>query len=301
MNRHDATAPTQGLAVYLGTGVILLIILLPLAPAVSLATGLPQVPELDELLASQDTHELTEWGLRYQHGEGVTRDADAAIRLYCRAARKSDPLAQYQLGMLYAYGRDIPRDEAMAAAWLRRAATQGDVYAQKMLRYLPAKTSEPRCLLSDGSEVLAPLRSVPNPSQQRISQWVMRLSPDYGLDPELVLAVIQAESDFNPRAHSAKDARGLMQLLPATARRFGVKDIWDPLDNIRGGMAYLSWLLEYFDGDLERTLAGYNAGEGAVDLHRGVPPYAETRDYLRRIKRQLPKVSQGDCQGNRGC
>lgn len=265
------------------------------------ARGLPQLPKLSDLLASQDTRVLTEWGLHYQHGEGVVKDANTAIRLYCRAAHKAAPLASYQLGMLYAYGHGVARDEAMAAAWLHKAASEGDAYARKILAHLPDAAPEPRCLLSDGSEILAPLHSEANPSQERIAAWVRRLSPEYRLDPALVLAIIRAESNFNPRAHSPKDACGLMQLLPATARRFGVKDIWDPLDNIKGGMAYLRWLLEYFDGDLERSLAGYNAGEGAVDLHRGIPPYAETRNYLRRIKRDLATAPPETCQNSRGC
>ncbi len=298
MNR-PATAPATTATGALAGGLLVLMLVLSSAPGQ--ARGLPRIPELAELLASQDRHVLTEWGLHYQHGEGVDRDMDTAIRLFCRAARKSDPLAQYYLGMLYAYGHGVARDDAMAAAWLRKAAAGGDAYARKMLHHLPEAASESRCLLSDGSEILAPLQTEPNPSQERISEWVKRLSPDYQLDPALVLAVIRTESNFNPRAHSEKGARGLMQLLPATARRFGVKDIWDPLDNIRGGMAYLRWLLEYFDGDLERSLAGYNAGEGAVDLHRGIPPYAETRHYLRRIRRELSKARPDRCQNDRGC
>jgi soluble lytic murein transglycosylase-like protein len=78
-----------------------------------------------------------------------------------------------------------------------------------------------------------------------------------------------------------------MQLIPATAERFGVKDVWDPEDNLRGGMAYLRWLLKRFDGDVKLTLAAYNAGEGAVDRHGGVPPYSETRAYVSRISDKL--------------
>lgn len=111
------------------------------------------------------------------------------------------------------------------------------------------------------------------------------LAPRYRLDPGLVLAVIRAESNFDPTALSPKDARGLMQLIPATASRFGVTDVWDPLDNIKGGMAYLRWLLDHFDGDEALALAGYNAGEGAVRRYRGIPPYAETRNYVKKITR----------------
>ncbi len=104
------------------------------------------------------------------------------------------------------------------------------------------------------------------------------------LDPALVAAVIAAESAFQPRAVSRKGARGLMQLMPATARRLGVRRPFDPAENVRGGAAYLSELAErYGDRSVELVLAAYNAGEGAVDEYKGVPPYRETREYVRRV------------------
>lgn len=102
------------------------------------------------------------------------------------------------------------------------------------------------------------------------------------VDPRLVKSVMLVESNFNPRALSPKGARGLMQLMPGTAKRYGVQNSWDPHENIRGGTAYLSDLLGMFDGDVVRTLAAYNAGEGAVQRFRGVPPYRETQEYVRR-------------------
>ena len=96
----------------------------------------------------------------------------------------------------------------------------------------------------------------------------------------LILAVIAVESRGTAKAVSPKGAQGLMQLIPATAKRFGVSDPFDPGQNIDGGTAYLSWLLKTFKGDPLLALAGYNAGEGAVNKHKGVPPYAETRDYV---------------------
>lgn len=102
------------------------------------------------------------------------------------------------------------------------------------------------------------------------------------VDPRLVKCVMLVESNYNPRAISRKGALGLMQLMPGTARRYGVRDSFDPHENIRGGTAYLSDLLGMFGGDLLRTLAAYNAGEGAVQRFRGVPPYPETQEYVRR-------------------
>jgi soluble lytic murein transglycosylase-like protein len=103
------------------------------------------------------------------------------------------------------------------------------------------------------------------------------------LDPALVLALVQVESAFQPRAVSPKGAQGLTQLMPATAREMGVTDVLDPVQNLDGGARYLSWLLNRYGGDLRRALAAYNAGPGAVDRHQGVPPYRETLKYVRRV------------------
>jgi soluble lytic murein transglycosylase-like protein len=128
-----------------------------------------------------------------------------------------------------------------------------------------------------------PDQSAANPDRRQIEQWVRELAPRYGLDSNLVLAIIATESNFNPGARSAKNARGLMQLIPQTAARFGVRDVYNPVQNLHGGMAYLRWLLDRFDGDLGLALAGYNAGEGAVDEYTGIPPYPETRNYVRKV------------------
>lgn len=105
----------------------------------------------------------------------------------------------------------------------------------------------------------------------------------FGVEEAVVRAIIHAESAYNPRALSRVGAQGLMQLMPATARRFGVADAFDPIQNIRGGVQYLGWLLKRFNGNLTLAAAGYNAGEGAVDRYKGVPPYAETRRYVQRV------------------
>lgn len=106
---------------------------------------------------------------------------------------------------------------------------------------------------------------------------------EFGVDEAVVRAIIHAESAFNPNALSRVGAQGLMQLMPATAKRFGVGNAFEPSQNIRGGVRYLSWLLKRFKGDLTLAAAGYNAGEGAVDKYRGVPPYSETQRYVVRV------------------
>jgi soluble lytic murein transglycosylase-like protein len=122
----------------------------------------------------------------------------------------------------------------------------------------------------------------------RSSQWddvIDFRAREHGIRPDLVRAVIQVESAFNPRARSHKGAMGLMQLMPGTARDLGVRNAYDPIENIRGGVLYLRSLLDQFNGNEELALAAYNAGPGAVNKYGGtVPPYRETRDYVTRIQ-----------------
>jgi soluble lytic murein transglycosylase-like protein len=269
-----------------------------------LLAGSPMVGAADatfvKAYAALDKRQLTEWGRRFEHGEGIPRNLDHAIRLYCKAARQGDMDAQYYLGWLYANGNGVKRDEELAAAWLHLAAAQQDAQSKRILNHLGYSKKpkrDPVCALTDGRDALRPLPP-PLPQARRgaarlqpaagpIAALVRDLADEYQLDPNLVLALVEVESNFNPRAQSPKNAQGLMQLIPATAARFGVRDVWDPEQNLRGGMAYLRWLLGYFKGDLRLALAGYNAGEGAVDRHGGVPPFAETQSYVARIMRKL--------------
>lgn len=119
--------------------------------------------------------------------------------------------------------------------------------------------------------------------------WVRALAEPIararGVDPDLVLAVIAVESAYNARAVSPKNAQGLMQLIPETAKRFRVEDPFDPAENVRGGASYLRWLNERFAGNTALVLAGYNAGEGAVEAHGGIPPFAETQRYVQAVAR----------------
>lgn len=118
----------------------------------------------------------------------------------------------------------------------------------------------------------------------KIDSFLVESAARNGIDPVLLYAIMHQESTFKPRAISNKGARGLMQLMPGTAARFGVGNIFDPRQNIEGGARYVRFLLDTFDGDVALTLAGYNAGEGAVIKYgRQVPPYRETQEYVRRI------------------
>lgn len=118
----------------------------------------------------------------------------------------------------------------------------------------------------------------------KVDSFIVDSSNRYGVDPLLIYSIMHRESSFKKFALSNKGARGLMQLMPATAARLGVRDIFDPQQNIEGGVKYMRFLLNLFDGDVRLALAGYNAGEGAVLKYgRNVPPYRETQEYVRRI------------------
>lgn len=114
---------------------------------------------------------------------------------------------------------------------------------------------------------------------------IRSISVRHSMDTDLVRAVIRAESDFNSTARSHKGAMGLMQLMPDTARFHNVADAFNPVDNVEGGVRHLKMLLERYQGNLELSLAAYNAGSGAVEKHGGIPPFAETREYVRRVLR----------------
>jgi hypothetical protein len=123
----------------------------------------------------------------------------------------------------------------------------------------------------------------------RINDHIRGLAIRYGLSEDLVAAIIEAESEFNPHAISCRGARGLMQLMPATAARLGVGDPFDPLENIEAGVRHLRSLMDIFKNNLPLAVAAYNAGHRAVIAYRGIPPYRETRHYVKRVLRQLDR------------
>ncbi|HWN08100.1 MAG TPA: lytic transglycosylase domain-containing protein [Pyrinomonadaceae bacterium] len=124
---------------------------------------------------------------------------------------------------------------------------------------------------------------IPSSCDPKLDWIIFRAGQREGVDPRFIHAVIQQESRYQTRAISHAGAQGLMQLMPATAKRFGCDDVNDPESNINAGTKYLSWLLKRFEGNVELALAGYNAGEGAVDKYKGIPPYKETQNYVVKI------------------
>lgn len=238
-------------------------------------------------VAAPSPQVLTSKGLQYLHGEGVPRDVDRAVIYFCAAAAKRDAEAAFELGWLYLQGRGVERNEPLAVSWFKRASALGvDGPDQLMQRLASIKPSTRVCVGSQGHDL-----ALTSPRRAELAAAIYEIAPTYDLDPAFVLEVVRAESNFNPRAKSDKGALGLMQLIPATAKRFGVKDPFEPRQNLHGGMAYLRWLLDHFEGDLALALAGYNAGERAVKRHGGIPPYAETRAYVSRILRRYSGAS----------
>lgn len=269
--------------------------LLPLALLASAVLPAPTFAGIE--LGPAQLLALREEARSYEHGEGVPKDPARAYRLYCEGAKAGDAEARYGIGWMLANGRGIPLDDAQAAYFFALAAAQGHEPSRRMLGFLgPPATEMPECLrdpepppaVAADDDILEDLVFA-SERQRQLAELVLRLAPEYGIEPRLALAIAHTESNLNPDAVSSKNAQGLMQLIPDTAARFNVRKPFDPEQNVRGGLTYLRWLLAYFQGDVALAVAAYNAGEGAVNRYRGIPPYAETRGYVRRILERFPR------------
>jgi hypothetical protein len=239
------------------------------------------------------------------HGRRNENSWQTAVT-YCNAARSGDVEAQYQLGMLYAFGEGVQKHRAYAAALFSMAGQQGHYEAQNMLETIHLISSTlPGCMnsasimpekaphynLSAVGDIDIETRLSRLPKHKTwIVDMVKTISSWYKIDPNFALSIISVESNFQPDARSPKNAMGLMQLIPATSERFNVGDAFNVSQNVQGGLKYLQWLLNRYKGDVALVAAGYNAGEGAVDRHHGVPPYPETQQYVANVLRLYQKT-----------
>ena len=163
------------------------------------------------------------------------------------------------------------------------------------LRTPKLTASKPRTNIYMPAQVSLTGRSHPAMDMGRdgVEKIVREAADRHRVDPALVRAVIETESNWNPKAWSHKGAGGLMQLIPTTAQRYGAYDVFDPQQNIDAGVKHLKWLLERYNGNLDLALAAYNAGEGAVDRVHGVPAYRETRDYVQKVQNAYFRPGSG--------
>jgi soluble lytic murein transglycosylase-like protein len=155
---------------------------------------------------------------------------------------------------------------------------------------LHGRALAPSALATNESQSPAEVLGMTSGDEQ-IDRMILEAGAKHGVDPKLIYYVIQQESRFKVNAKSGKNAQGLMQMIPATAERFKVEDVYDPEQNIEGGVKYLRWLLKRFDGNVNLALAGYNAGEGAVERSGNkIPDYEETKNYVSKITRNYGKT-----------
>ncbi|MBM4202052.1 MAG: lytic transglycosylase [Gammaproteobacteria bacterium] len=251
-------------------------------------------------LAAGPTADALRWrheAQRFQQGSGVQQDFRKAYQHFCKAALAGDAESAFNLGWLYLSGQGVTRHPGRARTWFEQARQLGNPHGERMafrLRTVAGESDsgcrQPNPAILTAAAGFGPPRII-RPSNKQIESLVQQVAARYAIDPQLVLAVMQAESGFNPGALSPKNAQGLMQLIPATAERFGVKNAWDPAENIRGGAAYLHWLMRHFSGKVEWVLAAYNAGENSVERYKGIPPYAETQAYVKKILSHYGKLT----------
>ncbi|MDO8788784.1 MAG: transglycosylase SLT domain-containing protein [Sulfuritalea sp.] len=259
-----------------------------LAFAVLCAAGAARAATLDEEEAPRVVAAL-EQGLAAEMGVGLKKNPRLALALYCDAGVMGSAEGFFRVGRILAKGPALVRNPALANAYFALAARLG--HHQAFDHYDEGAGSAPLgddCrgfdtgLLLEQFDLDGYLAAL-SPAKRKIVALIRRHAARYGIDVRIALAVALTESNLNAQAVSPKNAQGVMQLMPDTQDRFGVRNPFDAEANIKGGLAYLKWLKARFGSDWELIAAAYNAGEGAVGRHGGVPPYRETQHYVRRV------------------
>lgn len=251
------------------------------SPAVQ-AQGYAEAPRAVAALAQ---------GLAAERGIGIRQNPGLAIELYCDAATMGSSEGFFRIGRMLAQGPRKLRNPRLANAYLALAARLGHRQASmlhdplvenaridEVCSDLYGQVGQPKFDLDGYLAGLAP-------AKRKIAALIRQKAPLYGVDVRMALGIALAESNLDADAVSPKNAQGVMQLIPDTLERFGVQKPFDAEQNIKGGLAYLKWLQNRFGGNLKLVAAAYNAGEGTVDRYGGVPPFAETEHYVRRVLR----------------
>ncbi|WP_429055148.1 lytic transglycosylase domain-containing protein [Aeromonas jandaei] len=258
----------------------------------SLLAGIPQTAQGRDFRQAPRAMTALRQGQAAQHSGNLQK----AIALYCVAASTGNPEGYFRIGRLLATGPASVRSAKMANSYLAMAMRLGNQQASRY--YNPRVGNAPmgdQCGVGmrGGQVSYFALPSTPfnveaylarqSPGKQKLATMLRHAAKRHQVDVRLVLAIAIAESNLESRAVSAKNAQGVMQLIPETQQRFGVTQPFDPAQNIKGGVSYLKWLDRRFDGDWVLISAAYNAGEKAVERYGGIPPYDETREYVKRV------------------
>jgi hypothetical protein len=230
-----------------------------------------------------------EQGYAAEHGVGLRQNPRLAIELYCDAATMGSSEGFFRVGRILAEGAPRLRNLPLANAYLALAARLG--HREASLLHDPSVPNgriDEICTDIDQQagetnfDLDGYIAGLAAP-KRKIAALIRKKAPHYNVDECMALAIALAESNLDANAVSPKNAQGVMQLIPETQERFGVQKPFDPEQNIKGGLSYLKWLQNRFDGDLIRVAAAYNAGEGTVDRYGDVPPFPETQQYVRRV------------------
>lgn len=232
---------------------------------------------------------LLEQAWAAESGQNYMVDPRLALALYCHAGLSGSPEGYFRLGRMLTEGPRDLRDVARGRGYLALASQLGHQGAADLLDDTPAVAPQP----NDCAEFEFAMqgsrfdmgRYVAGLSAQKrsIADIIRQDAEKFAVPAPLALAIACAESNFEARAVSPKNAQGVMQLIPDTQKRFGVIEPFDPKQNVHGGLRYLKWLIARFEGNMAYVAAAYNAGEGAVQRYRGIPPFSETRAYVRRV------------------
>lgn len=228
-------------------------------------------------------------GLAAERGIGIRQNTGLAAEFYCDAATMGSSEGFFRIGRMLTQASPKLRNPRLANAYLALAARLGHREAgmlhdplvenariDEICNIRRGHVAEPKF---DLEGYIAGLGT----AKRNLALLIRKKAPQYGVDARMALGIALAESNLDANAVSPKNAQGVMQLIPDTQDRFGVKKPFDPEQNVKGGLAYLKWLQTRFGGDLALVAAAYNAGEGNVERYGGVPPFRETEDYVRRV------------------